>query len=31
MKEGAVDMVDGYGEGISEELIPLQGDNESAL
>jgi hypothetical protein len=31
MKEGAVDVVEGSGEGSSEELVPLQGDNESAL
>jgi hypothetical protein len=31
MKEGAVDMVDGFGEGSSEELVPSHGDNESAL
>jgi hypothetical protein len=31
MKEGAVDVVEGSGEGSLEELVPLQGDNESAL
>jgi hypothetical protein len=31
MKEGAVDVVEGSGEGSSEELVPLQGDDESAL
>jgi hypothetical protein len=28
MKEGTVDMVDGSGEGSSEELVPSQGDDE---
>jgi hypothetical protein len=31
MKEGAVDVVEESGEGSSEELIPSQGDDESAL
>jgi hypothetical protein len=31
MKGGAVDVVDGSGEGSSEELVPSQGDDESAL
>jgi hypothetical protein len=31
MKRGAVDVVDGSREGSSEELVLLQGDDESAL
>jgi hypothetical protein len=31
MKEGAVNVVEGSGEGSSKELVPLQGDDESSL
>jgi hypothetical protein len=31
MKEGAVDVVEGSGEGSLEELVPVQGNDESAL